>query len=105
MTADTVIIHVSDWNPRQDLQVISSIHRIEQKNVLSGYSINYQANLRISNVWKSFKKHRFGHVILIGFQNETVKTMIIDTLLENITKRDMFLFDKKMNARRFVKNH
>ena len=37
MTADTVIIFDSDWNPQADLQAMARAHRIGQKNHVSVY--------------------------------------------------------------------
>ncbi|WLF77799.1 ATP-dependent DNA helicase Hrp3 [Lodderomyces elongisporus] len=37
MTADTVIIFDSDWNPQADLQAMARAHRIGQKNQVSVY--------------------------------------------------------------------
>lgn len=39
MTADTVIIFDSDWNPQADLQAMARAHRIGQKNPVSVYRL------------------------------------------------------------------
>lgn len=37
MTADTVVLYDSDWNPQMDLQAMDRAHRIGQKNQVNVY--------------------------------------------------------------------
>ena len=39
MTANTVILYDSDWNPQMDLQAMDRAHRIGQKRVVNVYRL------------------------------------------------------------------
>merc|ERR1712228_619643 len=63
-TADTVIIHGSDWNPHNDIQALSRAHRIGQKNKVMIYRFVTRNTVeeRVTQVAK--KKMMLTHLVV-----------------------------------------
>ncbi|CCE88841.1 Piso0_001627 [Millerozyma farinosa CBS 7064] len=72
MTADTVIIFDSDWNPQADLQAMARAHRIGQKNHVSVYRFVSKDTIEEEILERARKKMILEYAIIsLGITDKT----------------------------------
>lgn len=75
MTADTVIIFDSDWNPQADLQAMARAHRIGQKKHVSVYRFVSKDTVEEQILERARKKMILEYAIIsLGIQDPKLKT-------------------------------
>lgn len=75
MTADTVIIFDSDWNPQADLQAMARAHRIGQKNHVLVYRFVSKDTVEEEILERARKKMILEYaIILLGITDPSVKS-------------------------------
>lgn len=75
MTADTVIIFDSDWNPQADLQAMARAHRIGQKNHVSVYRFVSKDTVEEEILERARKKMILEYAIIsLGITDPNSKT-------------------------------
>lgn len=77
MTADTVIIFDSDWNPQADLQAMARAHRIGQKNHVSVYRFVSKDTVEEQILERARKKMVLEYAIIsLGITDPSAKTKV-----------------------------
>ncbi|XBW36214.1 hypothetical protein QEN19_001794 [Hanseniaspora menglaensis] len=75
MTADTVIIFDSDWNPQADLQAMARAHRIGQKNHVMVYRFVSKDTVEEEILERARKKMVLEYAIIsLGLNNQKAET-------------------------------
>ncbi len=64
MTADTVVLFDSDWNPQMDLQAMDRAHRIGQKNPVNVYRLISENTIEEKIIERQAVKIRWSQVII-----------------------------------------
>lgn len=86
MTADTVIIFDSDWNPQADLQAMARAHRIGQKNHVSVYRFVSKDTVEEQILERARKKMVLEYAIIsLGMLDPNLKTKT-DPLTSELTQ-------------------
>merc|ERR1719253_1313464 len=82
VTADTVILYDSDWNPQMDLQAMDRAHRIGQKKEVSVFRFCTDNSVEEKVIEKAYKK--LALVIQQGRLQENQKNLNKDELLSMV---------------------
>ena len=64
MTANTVILYDSDWNPQMDLQAMDRAHRIGQKKQVREYRLITKNTMEEKLVEKQTKKLKLDSLVI-----------------------------------------
>ena len=64
MTADTVVLFDSDWNPQMDLQAMDRAHRIGQKNPVNVYRLITENTIEEKIIERQAVKIKWSQVII-----------------------------------------
>lgn len=64
MTADTVVLFDSDWNPQMDLQAMDRAHRIGQKNSVNVYRLITENTIEEKIIERQAVKIKWSQVII-----------------------------------------
>ena len=83
MTADTVIIFDSDWNPQADLQAMARAHRIGQKSHVMVYRFVSKDTVEEQILERARKKMLLEYAISLGLTDKAVKGKKADQLNSN----------------------
>uniref|UniRef100_A0A7S0T1K3 Chromatin-remodeling complex ATPase n=1 Tax=Mantoniella antarctica TaxID=81844 RepID=A0A7S0T1K3_9CHLO len=82
VTADTVIIYDSDWNPQMDLQAMDRAHRIGQKKEVSVFRFCTENSVEEKVIEKAYKKLALDALVIQqGRLQENQKNLNKDELL------------------------
>ena len=84
MTADTVIIFDSDWNPQADLQAMARAHRIGQKNHVMVYRLVSKDTIEEDVLEKARRKMILEYAIIsLGVTDKSYQAKVKDGLSTN----------------------
>lgn len=104
MTANTVVLFDSDWNPQMDLQAMDRAHRIGQKKQVRVYRLVTKNTMEEKMIEKQTLKLKLDSMIIqkgrqsnnkTSFQKDDLKDMVnygADAIFEmgsNIDERDI----------------
>jgi chromodomain-helicase-DNA-binding protein 1 len=112
MTADTVIIFDSDWNPQADLQAMARAHRIGQTNPVNVYRLVSEDTIDEDVIQRATKKRFVEYIIMNrgGEDDETSKAQKLAAapadsrdIIQMLKKRSQNMFDSNDNQTRLEK--
>ena len=94
VTADTVIIYDSDWNPQMDLQAMDRAHRIGQKKEVSVFRFCTDNSVEEKVIEKAYKKLALDALVIQqGRLQENQKNLNKDELLSMVRYGADKIFD------------
>lgn len=94
VTADTVIIYDSDWNPQMDLQAMDRAHRIGQKKEVSVFRFCTDNSVEEKVIEKAYKKLALDALVIQqGRLQENQKNLNKDELLSMVRYGAEKIFD------------
>ena len=74
MTANTVVLYDSDWNPQMDLQAMDRAHRIGQQKQVRVYRLITQNTMEVKQVEKQTMKLKLDTMIIQKGRAQSNKT-------------------------------
>lgn len=74
MTANTVVLYDSDWNPQMDLQAMDRAHRIGQQKQVRVYRLITQNTMEVKQVEKQTMKLKLDSMIIQKGRAQSNKT-------------------------------
>lgn len=92
MTADTVIIYDSDWNPQSDSQAIDRVHRIGQKKQVHVFRLITENTVDQRIVERAEIKQRLDNTVIQTNQRQPkggTQSMVIEAFMAS--KEDTFV--------------
>lgn len=96
MTADTVIIYDSDWNPQADLQAMDRAHRIGQTKTVRVFRLITDNTVEERIIYRAETKLRLDHVVIQqGRLTDTGNKLDKDQMLSMIRHGANYVFSSK----------
>ena len=85
VTADTVVLYDSDWNPQMDLQAMDRAHRIGQTREVSVFRLCTDGTIEEKVIEKAYKKLRLDALVIQqGRLTQNTKSMNKEELLNMV---------------------
>jgi len=94
-TADTVIIYDSDWNPHNDIQALSRVHRIGQKNEVIVYRFVTKHSIEEGMLQIARKKLVLDHIVVQKMEHGIGATELQSLI--KIGAQQLFAKDEKLD--------
>ena len=96
MTADTVIIYDSDWNPQSDLQAMDRAHRIGQTKTVRVFRLITDNTVEERIIYRAETKLRLDHVVIQqGRLTDSANKLDKDQMLSMIRHGANYVFSSK----------
>lgn len=96
MTADTVIIYDSDWNPQADLQAMDRAHRIGQTKTVRVFRLITDNTVEERIIYRAEMKLRLDHVVIQqGRLTDSNNKLDKDQMLNMIRHGANYVFSSK----------